>query len=525
VAINEETQKAILTNPSLATSTPAQIFNLLDQTSTAVPGLAVPGTTASAFNPFTNVAVTVNRINSNGSVIDPATPALLGGDGIITGLNQPVDVAVDPATNTAVIANQGDNTVSIVSLGGLRTPQILQVSRQDNGAGAPLPPEITVNSTLTTAATANPQTLTIIGSGFINGTSVARLDGTNLATTFVSGRTLTAVVPAAMLTAGPRLYALDVVNGASASNAATFTVAQSVDVTSVGCSAPAPLGVAIDYSSRNLAVVTNPGCNNVAIIQLSGPNAGTGSTVAVGTTPQGVAVHIQSALAVVANSASNNASIVDLNGNTVVATVATDPTPVGVAIDPGLALAVVTASNANVIDTFTVSSTPGTPTTLPVQQRPVAVAVDPASHLAAVANTSSNTVSLVDLQQVTATEHIAASGLPAGIAFDPVTTTFLTASSLLNQVLVLNPVSRSTTGLRVGINPTSIAYNFNSGTLVTTNSSSQTLSVMDFLSGRVRAVLSFRPSGRFAVDIHPFTNLAVIADSAGNRVVLRPLPR
>ena len=77
----------------------------------------------------------------------------------------------------------------------------------------------------------------------------------------------------------------------------------------------------------------------------------------------------------------------------------------------------------------------------------------------------------------------------------------------------------------MGINPTSVAYNFASGTLVTTNSSSQTMSVMDFVSQRVRAVLSFKPSGRFAVDIHPFTNLAVIADSADNKVILRPLPR
>jgi DNA-binding beta-propeller fold protein YncE len=330
-----------------------------------------------------------------------------------------------------------------------------------------------------------------------------------------------------MLTAGPRLYAVQVVNGASASNAATFTVSQSVDVSSAGCAAPAPQGVAIDYSSRNVAVVTNPSCNNVAIINLGGSNVGQGNTIDLdaGSNPQGVAVHIGSGLAVVANSGRNNAAIIDLSGNTVAATVNTDPTPTGVAIDPGLGLAVVTASNANVINTFTVSSTPGSSSSLAVQQRPVAVAVDPETHVAAVANTSSNTVSLVDLQQDVATEHIAANGLPTGIALDPVNGTFLTTSSLLNQVLILDPVSRTTTQLRVGINPTSIAYNFNSSTLVTTNSSSQTLSVMDFSSRRVRAVLSFRPSGRFAVDIHPFTNLAVIADSAGNRVVLRPLPR
>ena len=83
VGINDETQKAILVDP---TGPQARIFNLLDQTSTTVPGLALFGNTAGAFNPFTNVAVTVNRINSNGAVVDPTTPALLGGDGVITGL-------------------------------------------------------------------------------------------------------------------------------------------------------------------------------------------------------------------------------------------------------------------------------------------------------------------------------------------------------------------------------------------------------------------------------------------------------
>ena len=66
-------------------------------------------------------------------------------------------------------------------------------------------------------------------------------------------------------------------------------------------------------------------------------------------------------------------------------------------------MAVVTASNANVVNTFAVSSSPGTPTRIAVQSRPIAVAVDPETHLAAVANTTSNTISLVDLTQAAAT--------------------------------------------------------------------------------------------------------------------------
>jgi hypothetical protein len=51
------------------------------------------------------------------------------------------------------------------------------------------------------------------------------------------------------------------------------------------------------------------------------------------------------------------------------------------------------------------------------------------------------------------------------------------------------------------------------------------MTVVDFLDRRVRAVFAVRPSGQFAVDIHPFTNLAVVADSAGQRILLLPLPR
>jgi DNA-binding beta-propeller fold protein YncE len=391
-----------------------------------------------------------------------------------------------------------------------------------------------VPSTLTTAGTVGPQALTFIGTGF-SGSSIVKLDGTAFGTPIASngGRVLTVTVPAPLLTAGPHIYTLQFVGGGNTSNAATLTVTQRIDLTAsnLGCTA-SPQSVAIDSSSRNQAIVSFPGCNSVGIIKLSN---GTGTTVAVGNNPQGVAIYPALNLAVVANANDSTASVVDIVGNTVTTTVNTDPTPVGVAIDPGLGTAIITASNANVIDTFTIgpstdsSGNPiiaaGAVTAFPVQARPLAVAVDPRTHLAAVANTASGTVSLVDITQAQGTIQVSASGLPAGIALDPATGSFLVITSLANQLLVLDPVNQQTTPFRAGINPTSVAYNPNSSTLVTTNGVSQTLSVMDYLSGKMRAVLSFNPSGRFAIDIHPFSNLAVIADSADNWIILRPLPR
>ncbi|HEV8385667.1 MAG TPA: hypothetical protein VGQ11_12410, partial [Candidatus Acidoferrales bacterium] len=79
--------------------------------------------------------------------------------------------------------------------------------------------------------------------------------------------------------------------------------------------------------------------------------------------------------------------------------------------------------------------------------------------------------------------------------------------------------------VRTGINPTSLALNFNSSTLVTVNAGSNSISVMDYLDRSIRAVLGIPASPHFAVEIHPRTNLAVVLDETGNRVLLLPLPR
>jgi hypothetical protein len=93
----------------------------------------------------------------------------------------------------------------------------------------------------------------------------------------------------------------------------------------------------------------------------------------------------------------------------------------------------------------------------------------------------------------------------------------------------------------MGINPTAIAYNYLTSTLVSTNSASRTVSVADLLGQKIRAVLTFppAPSGtsnlvislaiagalQYELDIHPLTNVAVIADTANGRVLFLPLPR
>jgi YVTN family beta-propeller protein len=505
IGVNPESEKALMTDP---TASSLILFSVLDQTVTTFPppGPALePGMVAAAVNPLTDIGVTINPGTGTGpgvaSLIDPRTPTRLA---TVTVGTNPKAVAIDPTTNLALVANEGSNNVTVISLGGAIRPL-----------------HVTEISPIRTFTSASPLTLTVTGKGFTSN-SVVRLDGTPLpAPTGVTDRQLSVTVPAAFLSA-PRRFALEVVTGSTHSNVADLTVLQSVDVTSSGCSVPAPGAVAID-AERNLAVVTNTGCGNISLIDLT--SGAVTNTIAVGTNPQGVAVISRLGRAVVTNRGSNNASLVDLVGGTVTSTVTVGTEPIGVAINQDTAMTVVTNSASNNISVFP-ADVGGSPAAVAVDQRPVAVAIDPGRNVAVVADAAQNNLILLDLSQTTpAITARVSTSQPTGVVFDPVSGFFLIASSLANSLVVLNPDTQQATSLRVGINPTSLAFNFQSSTLVTVNTASNTVSVMDFQTERVRAILGLTGSPQFAVDIHPRTNLAVIADQNNNRVLLVPLPR
>ena len=550
VSINDESQKALLANPT--NTVPLFVFNLLDQTSASLntalfPTFSTSNNVATAMSPLTNVGVVINS-GGQGYVIDPITPAVLS---TFTAGTSPVDVAIDPATNTVVIVNSGSpGSVNLFPLGGpLRSaPQIVQSSFAPVGSPSQTSSGVTISSSLSSPAAASDQNVTLIGS-FTSG-SAPRLDGdgTLITSTGLSPtgcgtapnicRVMKATISGTTLAMkGPRLYTLDVADSTASpptpSNAAGLQVIQAVSLITSGCSNPAPQGVAIDVV-RNAAVVTEPGCNDVSMVNLAYKDPtrplgiGTGFSakpeLAVGTSPQGVAVYPQAGLAVVANSGSFNASIVDIVNDAVPQTIATDPIPSGVAIDLGTGKAVVTANGASVVDVFPVSTTAQTPTIIGVQLGPTGVAIDPRSHVAVVSNSSSNTASIVNLSSSTTANTSGGIFVPQGVAFDPISDSFLITSFATNQVIVLNPNTVSTPAIRVGIGPSSIAYNPDSATLVTANNLSGTMTVVDFIDQTVRGVFSLKSSTQFAVDIHPQTNLAVVADTVNNQLLLVPLP-
>jgi DNA-binding beta-propeller fold protein YncE len=291
-----------------------------------------------------------------------------------------------------------------------------------------------------------------------------------------------------------------------------------------------PTGVSID-PDLNLAVVSLSGCNTAALIDLA---SGTGKTVAVGSSPAGVAVLPSLHMAVVANQASGTASVIDELQQTVTNTVTTGAGALGVAADDATGEAAVANSVANTVTVFNVSSG-STSTTISTGQTPVAVAFNYATHQIGVAAAGGNSVGFGDAAGTGLSTNFGIN-LPTSIVYDPVANNFLVNSSTGNLIESMDPATQTQSGFRVGINPTSIGYNYLTSTLVSTNTLSHTVTVVDSLARQVRAVLNLPAppslstlalsgSVQFGVAIHPLTNLMVIADTANNRVLFVPAPR
>jgi DNA-binding beta-propeller fold protein YncE len=551
IGINPETQQAVLVDPS--TGGVVSFFSLIDQ---SVSSLTLEtnnakdvGTIAAAYNPLTNTVVAVNFFANTLSVIDPASspPRRLNDSSPYHTLPGPIAVAIDPGTNIAVVANQSDNSVSVLNLGTIKSFSITETS----------PKTFVTTSSLLSGPSPSPQTLTVIGKGLTcNGgqtTMRIRLDGDGgaLPTSCVGtgDRQLTATVPSSMLMSARR-FALDVEDGSgNVTNAEGFTVEQSVDVSSTACPTPEPSGVSID-PQQSIAAVTLFGCNSVALINMA---TSTGPSVVVGSNPIGVAVLPRLHLAVVANNGgTGTASIVDELQQSVTQTVATGSGPIGAAADEATGEVAIANSVANTVTV--VNAVTGATSAISTGLRPIAVGFNYVNHQVAVAASGGNSVGISG-GAGSATQAFTVNA-PTSVIYDPVPTDcgsnsngattnttgcFIVNSSTGNSVNVIDPISSVQIVFRIGINPTAIAYNYRTSTLVSTNTASHTVTVADFLGQKIRAVMTLPPANsansnlalslafagalQYALDIHPFTNVAVIADTANGRVLFVPLPR
>ncbi len=541
---------------------------------------------------------TTTIFNNQTTLSGTGTATLTVTNGTTNSLTLFGGLAVDPATNQAFVVMSGSSQIDIIDLGpckasngcpnpfnSLKPAQISEIVVPSPNPGLGVVggiPNATVPQGTLTSQTplANVQ---VFGSGFDSNTTV-RLDGVALPMANVTpgnSRELAVTIPASFLSF-PHRYALDVINGSGVqSNSTDFFVIQAVDMT-LAC-APAtpntqhPSSVAIADQLMNgpfapIAVVTNSGCNNISTVDINptatvngqtvqNPNFGKIlNTIAVGSTPQGIAVSQPFGLAVVANNGDGTASVVNLLTNSLAApSVATGTNPTGVAINDATGAAIVTNPGSNTITEINlgllfgssaVTTLAGTPVSIGGFQQPTAVAIDPdrgTNNQGLAVVTALELVSgqppqgalqAVDIGAATPilsqTEATGGVTAPAtGIVFDPTVSTgtanngvFYASSSGGNVISSFNPDSGNPITVNVGINPTALAINPETGAILTTNLAGQTSSIVDTTSSPLKTVqtIGLPGSGQFGVAIDQFTNLAVIVDQANNRLLIFPMP-
>jgi DNA-binding beta-propeller fold protein YncE len=423
----------------------------------------------------------------------------------------------------------------------------------------------------------------IFGRGFVQNATQVRLDGVDITTqggvanvpTASNGREVDVTIPAFFLSL-PHRFALDVVvAGGPPSNATDFIVIKEVALGACSAGPASPSSVAIADQIKNnpffspIAVVTNSGCNNVSIIDINpadvtpppgGTTFGSVQTIPVGAGPQGVAISSHLGYAVIANNTAGTASIVNLAVNPpveAVPDVTVGTNPIGVAISEATGVALVANFGSNSVSEINlgllVGSSPATSlaaSTIGGVQFPIAVAIDPDrgtnnQGLAVVTgiqpvpgNAPNGALYPVDIGLPTPTLSttipiLNVTSSPTGIVFDPAVTTgtqnlglFYVNSSGGNQISSFNPDNGTASATSVGINPTALAVNPQTGAILTSNFAGKSTSIVDTISSPIKTVSTFGLPGspQFGVAIDPFTNLAVIVDQVNNRVLLFPMP-
>lgn len=402
---------------------------------------------------------------------------------------------------------------------------------------------------------------------------------TSFCTRFVSDSEVDVNIPTSMLTVAHD-YGLDVLAGGVVSNSIDLHAVGVVDLSAICATTQnfpqGPEGVAID-SLRHVAFITNYACNSVSSITIDPagfrkadntlvPYGSILNTVTVGKNPVGVGVIPRLGFAVVANngdSPTGTASILDITDpsamkvlsftttsgstSTTSNSVPVGLSPLGVAIDQDRALALIANSGSNTITSIdltvllpgAVTTKTPAPTTVAASGAPYAIAIDPNRAIAVITvlQNSGSTVATAGLDVINLSSQppirstsASVSSLTAsltGIAYDQAVSPalFYATSTQQNAIYAFNPDSGSTLTIRVGINPYSLAYNYQTGTILTVNSTSGTSSVVDSQTFKTRQTLSISSQSQFAVAMDNLTNTVVMVDQNNNRVIVLAMPK
>lgn len=240
-------------------------------------------------------------------------------------------------------------------------------------------------------------------------------------------------------------------------------------------------------------------------------------TIAVGATPQGVAVSPDGATLYVVNQGPDTVSVIDTDTQSVTATISVGVNPILVAVSPDGGTVYVTnngGSSVSVIDAGTNTVT----ATIPVGVSPYGVAVSPDGATVYVANYQDNTVSVIDTGTSTVTDTIPVGNHPLGVAVSPDGAMAYVANTDDGTVSVIDTTTNAVTAaILVGDLPHSVAVGPGGATAYVTNRGNGTVSVVDLGTNTATTVIG-TGSQPLGLAVSPDSDYVYVANVGSSRL-------
>lgn len=255
----------------------------------------------------------------------------------------------------------------------------------------------------------------------------------------------------------------------------------------------------------------SPRSDEARAFAFSAATFSSGTTIPVGTDPQGIALTPDGTRAYVANRASNTVSVIDTATDTVIQTIPTGVAPVFVASSPDGTRVFVTVNTdglLSVIDTATNTIVAD----VPVGAGASAVGVTPDGTRAYVSVQNADLVSVVDTATNTVTGTVPVAGGPIGVAVTPDGSRVYVASLMSNSVSVIDTATNTVTAtVPVGQNPILVTAAPNGASVYVTNVGESTVSVIDTATNTVTATVGVSSQPRL-VGVSPDSAHAFVAN-------------
>ncbi|WP_182302646.1 S-layer homology domain-containing protein [Cohnella cholangitidis] len=476
------------------------------------------GPYSTAVNPVTNHIYIANEQDNSITVIDGATNEKT----IVAAWNHPTAIAVNPVTNKIYVTHRDDDKVSIIDGASHATEMI------DVGDG---PVDIAVNAVTNKIYVANiagddvtvidgaSHTIETVGAGdepnrisvnaltnkiyVVNKAShnVTVIDGADNSTNTVTVESLPSAVAVNPIT--NKIY---VANQGGGSVTVIDGADNSTERVTVGVS---PTHIAANPVTNKI-YVANQGDDSVTVI-----NGADNSTeiVAAGNGPRFLTVNSVTNKIYVANFLGDDITVIDGASNTP-QTIAAGDGPYGIAVNPVTNQVYVANQLSNTVTV--IDGAVNQTETISAGNNPYAIAVNAVTNKIYITNFFSSTVTVINGADNTI-ETVAA-GSSYNLAVNEVTNKIYVANYQDNTVTVIDGVDLSTEIVDVGNAPSAIAVNPITNKIYVANQISHSVSVIDGSTNEVETIATgTRP---FAIAVNPIKNEIYVTNLVSNDVTI-----